>query len=461
MFDASAKKWAPLLGALGQPIPASNTDSGTPQYNETNFGDLGYTADPGDFMGSGGLNDKFLANLGWTGGNPYINAGAGQTTDGGQAPGAAGGYTPEFQQFLQDKGLNFQTAAGPDGHTILGAFGPDGNQVGTNYLYRPVNEDAFLGAAVGGAGFAGAAALGAGAGAAGGAGVPSGSVLPTGGGITADQAAYGALENGAAYGGGAGDSLVASAGGLPEGALPAAGGSGGMSSTDLATLYGDTGYGTAASPVELGAGGGAGLGAGATAGGGGGVGSTLSDIGSWAQKNPLLTNLAGSAVNGLIGTYAAGKATDAARAAQAAADARLAPWYTAGANALGGIDALLKDPSSITKDPAYGFEYDQGMKAATNGAASRGMAYSGAQDKALTRFGQGLASTRLQDSFNRLATVAGLGAPAAQAGAAGAVNTGQTIGNADLYTGALLNQGINNSLGQWNYSQFRKPTPGP
>lgn len=451
MFDASAKKWAPLLGELGQPVQASNTESGGPQSIPINFGDLGYTPDKGDFMGSGGLNDQFLKNIGWTGGNPYINPGSGQTTEGGQAPGVAGGYTPEFQKFLADKGLSFQTSAGQDpNQTILGAFGPDGQQVGTSYTWRPVNEDAFGTAALAAGGFAGAAAAGAGA-----AGAGAGS----GGLSSADTAALYGPEG---YGGAAAD-----AGGYPVSFSPYSGpGSEGF------TLAGDNpvapaGWGDTAASGADGAGGitnaegvyPAGLGG--AAGGGGGVGGTLSDIGSWAQKNPLITNLAGSAVNGLIGTYAAGKATDAARAAQAAADARLAPWYTAGANALGGIDALLKDPSSITKDPAYGFEYDQGMKAATNGAASRGMAYSGAQDKALTRFGQGLASTRLQDSFNRLATVAGLGAPAAQAGAAGAVNTGQTIGNADLYTGALLSQGVNNALGQWNYSQFRKPTPGP
>ena len=126
-------------------------------------------------------------------------------------------------------------------------------------------------------------------------------------------------------------------------------------------------------------------------------------------------------------------------------------------SALEGIQALLKNPGSITSDPGYQFGMEQGTRALNSGAASRGMTYSGAQGKALQRYGNDYAGSKLDQSFNRLASVAGIGQTANTVGAATgqnyASNTGQTLqgmGNArgSGYVGAsnAWNHGIGNSL---------------
>jgi hypothetical protein len=403
------------------------------------------------------LDPAWLANMGYTGPTTV-------QTGSGESYGTA--IAPELEQFFKDKGYTLGNANYEDdpNNFYLNAFDANGNAV--NDPLKASNDDKEFGwalAAAAAAATAGAAAYG-GAGAGAGAGAAG---AGSGAGIGADSLAYGALENGAAYGGGYGSALTASSeaglgGALGEGAAGAGAGAAGGGSADLAALYGAEGYGAAASPTELALGGG-----GATAGGAGAAGAAGSS-GSWldaasafAKANPTLINAGGGLVNGLIGAYTSGKAIDAAKDASAASDARLAPWITAGTNALGQIDTLLKNPSTLSSQPDYQFELSQGLNAAKNGAASRGMAYSGAQDKALTRFGQGLASTKLNDSFDRLARVAGLGAGPAQTSANNGLTLGSTIGAGDLYTGALIQQGINNTLGNWNYSQFKKKTPGP
>lgn len=96
------------------------------------------------------------------------------------------------------------------------------------------------------------------------------------------------------------------------------------------------------------------------------------------------------------------------------------PLLEARNDALSKIRALLADPSSITKDPGYEFAFNQGARALGNSAAARGMTYSGAAGKALTRYGTDYASTKLDQTYNRLSNLAGLG----QVGA----NNNQTAG---------------------------------
>ena len=89
------------------------------------------------------------------------------------------------------------------------------------------------------------------------------------------------------------------------------------------------------------------------------------------------------------------------------------PALTARNSALEQMQALLKDPSSLTTQPGYQFGMDQGTKSLNSGAAARGQTYSGGQAKALTRYGQDYAGTKLDQSFNRLATLAQGGQPGA------------------------------------------------
>lgn len=85
------------------------------------------------------------------------------------------------------------------------------------------------------------------------------------------------------------------------------------------------------------------------------------------------------------------------------------PFREAASGALAQIQNLLKSPDAITKEPGYKFGLDQGTRALNSGAAARGMTYSGAAGKALTRYGQDYAGTKLDQSYNRLADIAGLG----------------------------------------------------
>lgn len=104
------------------------------------------------------------------------------------------------------------------------------------------------------------------------------------------------------------------------------------------------------------------------------------------------------------------------------------------------MQSLLSDPSTITKDPGYQFQLAEGTKTLNNGAAARGMTYSGAQGKALQRYGQDYAGTKLDQSFNRLSALASGGQPGASTIAAGAQNYGNTVGS------NITNQGNVNAM---------------
>lgn len=125
---------------------------------------------------------------------------------------------------------------------------------------------------------------------------------------------------------------------------------------------------------------------------------------------------------------ATNKANDLARYAYDTTRADNAPALAARNSALSQMQALLSDPSTITKQPGYQFGMDQGTKTLNNGAAARGMTYSGAQGKALQRYGQDYAGTKLDASFNRLSSLAGAGQPGAGTIAAATGNYGNTVG---------------------------------
>lgn len=140
-----------LMSQFAQDIPqgwrplnddtASNTDSGTPQYHGVNFGDLGFTPDVNNYNQSNGLNDNFLKNLGYTGGDPYSDPYTGQQSEGGPQ-GAGPGYTQDFQNFLGDKGLNLQVGSDQNSNHLLQAYDKNNNPVGTQFkqLFDPDSQ---------------------------------------------------------------------------------------------------------------------------------------------------------------------------------------------------------------------------------------------------------------------------------------------------------------------------------
>lgn len=86
--------------------------------------------------------------------------------------------------------------------------------------------------------------------------------------------------------------------------------------------------------------------------------------------------------------------------------------------------------------PGYQFRLDEGTRALDRSAASRGLLLSGAQNKAITRYGQGVASEEFGNYANALRNIAGLGQVSNQsvAGSAGqyAANAGNAMANAGM-----------------------------
>ena len=132
---------------------------------------------------------------------------------------------------------------------------------------------------------------------------------------------------------------------------------------------------------------------------------------------------------------------------------------------LTGYRNLLANPSSITSDPGYQLGLNQGMQAYDNSGAARGMRLSGGQAKALTRFGNDYAGTKLDQSLNRYGNLSGLGqvgaGTIANAGQNYATNAGNTLtgmGNAAAsgYIGGAnaVSGGVNNFLRSWNEQQL-------
>jgi len=157
---------------------------------------------------------------------------------------------------------------------------------------------------------------------------------------------------------------------------------------------------------------------------------------------------------------AADRATQAQAAAAAQTREDLAPWRATGEQANNRIAAMLGlngQTADFTTDPSYQFRLAEGQKAVDNSAAARGSTLSGAALKALQKYGQGMASTEFQSSYNRLAGVSGQGQnAAAQQGSAsmnfgnsaaqniigaGNANAAGTVGQANAWSSAL-GQGI-------------------
>jgi hypothetical protein len=158
---------------------------------------------------------------------------------------------------------------------------------------------------------------------------------------------------------------------------------------------------------------------------------------------------AGAAIYGAVkGSESADKQ---AKAARDAAEAQmemfyknredLSPWRYAGANALAELQSrLAAGPGEYTKSPGYDWRLGQGIQALDRSAAARGMLKSGAQTKAITRFGQDYATNDyrnwLADWYNSLTPY--------QSMAGQGLTIAGTIAN--LGQNAASNQGSNNIL---------------
>lgn len=94
--------------------------------------------------------------------------------------------------------------------------------------------------------------------------------------------------------------------------------------------------------------------------------------------------------------------------------------------ASGGEPSEGPDYSAFYKSPGYEFRMGEGIRALDRGASSRGRLRSGAHERELVRYGQGVASSEFNSYANRLASLAGLGQTStAQTGSFGATAASQ------------------------------------
>lgn len=194
----------------------------------------------------------------------------------------------------------------------------------------------------------------------------------------------------------------------------------------------------------------------------------------------VATAVIGGAVIGAGGSYLAGKeqSKGAERAANAQAQSESeniafqreifdqqrednAPWREIGAQSLeelrAGIDSGEFDMSNFqfTESPGYQFRLQEGVNALDASAASRGRLQSGAQARAVTRYGSDLASQEFGnafnraravrgDRFNRLATLSNVGQVANQADQAARGRMAGEVGASTRATGNAFAQGALN-----------------
>ena len=241
------------------------------------------------------------------------------------------------------------------------------------------------------------------------------------------------------------------------------------------------GYGATGSGAAGAAGGGA-----ASAGAAGGSMATEAlTSGASGASSYLPWIMGGSALlNAGLGYSSAGKAADAQTDAAKIASrtqlqmfeegrADMAPWRTAGVNALDRLSTkVAAGPGEYTESPGYAFRTAEGQKAIERSAAARGGLLSGRAGKELMRYGQDYATNdydnflrRYYESLNPDQSLAGLGQTTASQGAAqGNAVAGQigqnTLASGNAQAGGYINQsnavtgginsGINNYL-MWKY----------
>jgi hypothetical protein len=205
----------------------------------------------------------------------------------------------------------------------------------------------------------------------------------------------------------------------------------------------------------------------------------------------------GAQAGGNMAASAANRAAQMQQEEATRARAALSPWVAAGGGAIGKVTNLLGlgtlktnggnyntyglDPAGAKEtqqqaladfetSPGYQFRMDEGSKALDRSAASRGLLRSGAQQKAITDFGQNIASEEYGNYMNNLFQAAGLGSQAASSGNSTAAGLTQGAGNSILQGGIArgsgyaaganalasgISKGVENAVG--GAYLFRKP----
>lgn len=135
-----------------------------------------------------------------------------------------------------------------------------------------------------------------------------------------------------------------------------------------------------------------------------------------------------------------------------------------------GIGTTGANPTAaITSDPGYQFGLKTGADQRIAAMNARGMRNSGAMGLEMTRYGNDYATTKFNDSFNRLASVAQLGQVGATSINQAGQNNANTVGNNLISAGNVaatnsLAQGniyadMGNQLAGW-YANSKRPSSG-
>lgn len=155
------------------------------------------------------------------------------------------------------------------------------------------------------------------------------------------------------------------------------------------------------------------------------------------------------------------------------------PWRRAGRQGLAALQSELglgprpEGYGGFEGSPGYQFRLGEGMRALEGSLAARGQRNSGAAQRAITQYAQGVASDEFGTNFNRLAALAGIGQTATQGiaglGAGAAANAGNALmaaggARASGYTGAFnaLSEGVGDAASFIGYGLGRRgQAPGP
>lgn len=143
------------------------------------------------------------------------------------------------------------------------------------------------------------------------------------------------------------------------------------------------------------------------------------------------------------------------REAREQARGDIAPWRQAGQSALGQYAGLLNLPGYASVDPTatlratpgYQWQLSQGVNALDRSAAARGLLTSGAQQKGLLSYGQGLADQTYNNYLANIASLSSGGQNAAAQQGAYSTNAANNIANLYGQMGQAQAQGILSGYG--------------
>jgi hypothetical protein len=181
---------------------------------------------------------------------------------------------------------------------------------------------------------------------------------------------------------------------------------------------------------------------------------------TWAAIAGGGAALGGSLISGLFGSNAADESASSQEDALALQQsmynqgrADLAPWRARGKAGLNALWKLIKaGPGEYQKSPYYDWLQQQGTQALERGAAARGGQFSGAEQKALTQYGQNLASTDYDNWLNRwyksLTPYQNMSSMGLQAAGASA---GQSLQGANMMGNTMTGIGETNAARQLGY----------